>query len=239
MIGKPTYEDLEQRIRVLENDLAELRQSKEELHESEVIFRQLAEAAFEGIVIHSDGETLDVNQSAMRMFGYDYKESVGKSVLDFIEPESIEIVLQRLREITDESLEVIGKKEDGTTLHLEVAAKTISWMRKPARVVALHDITERKRAEDKLRRSEERYRILVDTANEGIWSMDDQHRSTYVNRAMADMLGYKPEEILGCRVEDFFFPGDAAFHEERMEKRHFGVDEVYERRFRRRDGTAL
>jgi PAS domain S-box-containing protein len=101
------------------------------------------------------------------------------------------------------------------------------------------DITEIKRAFQQLQESETRYRILVDTANEGIWSMDGEHRTTYVNQAMAEMLGYAPAEMLGKKVEDFFFPEDMTFHQQKMQKRHSGNDEIYERRFRKRDGSAL
>ncbi len=94
-------------------------------------------------------------------------------------------------------------------------------------------------AEDSLRKSEERYRLLVDTSNEGVWAMDSNHATTYVNRAMAEMLGYEPSEMIGRKVEEYFYPEDEPFHKERMKQRHAGVDEVYERRFRRRDGSAL
>jgi PAS domain S-box-containing protein len=101
------------------------------------------------------------------------------------------------------------------------------------------DVTERKHAEDALRESESRYRLLVETSIEGIWIMDREHRTSYVNQSMADMLGYEPAEMLGKKVEEFFFPEDMEFHQTRMEKRHGGHDEVYERRFRRRDGSQL
>jgi PAS domain S-box-containing protein len=87
------------------------------------------------------------------------------------------------------------------------------------------------------RASEQRYRVLVETTNEGIWVQDPENRTTYVNRALADMLGYAPAEILGKRMEDFTFPGDLPFPEEPMGDA--GRDEIYERRFRRRDGAAL
>jgi PAS domain S-box-containing protein len=106
-------------------------------------------------------------------------------------------------------------------------------------VIFSEDITERKRTEASLQKSEERYRLLIEAANEGIWAMDAEHRTTYVNQAMADMLGYTPFEMMGRRVEEYFFPEDMLPHEERMRKRHAGEDEVYERRFRRRDGFPL
>ncbi|NDY55274.1 PAS domain S-box protein [Desulfovibrio sulfodismutans] len=90
-----------------------------------------------------------------------------------------------------------------------------------------------------LEASEARYRLLVETANEGIWSMDATHATTFVNQSMANMLGYTPQDMLGRKVEDFFFVEDMASHAQRMQQRHTGVDEIYERRFRRKDGSAL
>ncbi|MDS4021405.1 MAG: ABC transporter substrate binding protein [Candidatus Competibacter sp.] len=96
-----------------------------------------------------------------------------------------------------------------------------------------------RRAEQALRDSEERYRRIVDTANEGIWTMDENHRTTFVNPRMADMLGYSAEDMLGRLVESFMLPEDLAAHQERMRARHQGQSAHYERRFRRRDGSTL
>jgi PAS domain S-box-containing protein len=125
----------------------------------------------------------------------------------------------------------VGNKPDAYT---DVDVETLTRLADLA-----WDITERKRSEESLRVSEERYRLLVETSNEGIWVMDGDHVTTYVNQAMAELLGYAPADIVGRPVEDFFFPEDLAFHNERMALRHAGTSEVYERRFRKRDGTAL
>ncbi|MBF0573171.1 MAG: PAS domain S-box protein, partial [Desulfamplus sp.] len=90
-----------------------------------------------------------------------------------------------------------------------------------------------------LKASEEKYRLLIDTANEGVWAMDNDHITTYVNKAMADMLGYTTLEMFGKKVEEFFFPEDNSFHNERMTIRHKGNDEIYERRFRHKDGSSV
>ncbi len=142
-----------------------------------------------------------------------------------------------LEDITERKLMEQELQRAHDELEQRVAERTETLMRVNE---ALHsEISGRKRVEEALRQSEERYRLLVDTANEGVWSMDADHRTTYVNRAMAEMLGYAPSEILGKKVEEFFFPEDLAYHEQRMERRHAGEDEVYERRFRRRDGSPL
>lgn len=97
--------------------------------------------------------------------------------------------------------------------------------------------SEKTRAE--LAESERRYRALVETAKEGVWSMDAGHRTTFVNLSMADMLDYAPQDMLGRPVEEFMFPEDLDSHARRMRARHEGRDETYERRFRRNDGSQV
>jgi PAS domain S-box-containing protein len=90
-----------------------------------------------------------------------------------------------------------------------------------------------------LKASEEKYRRIAETANEGIWAMDEQYRTTYVNQRMAEMLGYRPEEMLGRRVDSYMFPVDLADHQEKMDFRRKGQGSVYERRFRHKDGREV
>jgi PAS domain S-box-containing protein len=102
-------------------------------------------------------------------------------------------------------------------------------------VAVFDNITDRKMAEAALKESEERYRRIVESANEGIWSMDAAHRTTFVNPAMTSMLGYAPEEMIGIPVEQFMFAEDLEDHRRLMQGRHMGGSDVYERRFRRKD----
>lgn len=92
---------------------------------------------------------------------------------------------------------------------------------------------------DALRESEERYRRIIDTANEGIWVVDGNFRFTFVNARMADMLGYGVDEMLGKRFVSFLFEEDRAAHEREEETRRTGKFSRYERRFRRKDGETL
>jgi PAS domain S-box-containing protein len=101
------------------------------------------------------------------------------------------------------------------------------------------DITERKIAEAQLQESEEKYRRFVDTANEGIWGVDVDICTTFVNQRLTEMLGYPPQEILGRRFDEFLFETDLADHALKMEGRRRGVAEHYERRFRRKDGQTV
>ncbi len=93
--------------------------------------------------------------------------------------------------------------------------------------------------EKRLRQSEARYRRIVETATEGVWIMDGEFRTTFVNQRMADMLGYSVDEMLGRRVDSFMFPEDLGDHETKMRLRKKSVDQIYERRLRRKDGETL
>jgi two-component system cell cycle sensor histidine kinase/response regulator CckA len=106
-------------------------------------------------------------------------------------------------------------------------------------VYLLLEIRKRKKIEGELRESQIKYSRLIDTANEGVWAIDENKKTTFVNPRMAQMLGYDPEEMIGQTVDSFLFQEDLADHAERMIKRCHGESEIYERRFRKKDGQPL
>ncbi len=100
----------------------------------------------------------------------------------------------------------------------------------------LEELVSRDRA---LRENEEHYRQIVETANEGIWSLDHELRATFVNSRLAEMLGYSPDEILGRPIIDFIPSEDHQDHAEKMQHRRMGSGSRHERRFCRKDGSPL
>ena len=97
----------------------------------------------------------------------------------------------------------------------------------------------RSATEEALLRDEHWYRQIVDTALEGIWVLDDQYLTAFVNSRMADMLGYEPKEMVGKRHDFFLFEEDFADLEEKTSLRRQGISSRYERRLRRKDGTTV
>ena len=102
-----------------------------------------------------------------------------------------------------------------------------------------HELAERKETEAKLRESEQGYRRIVDTASEGLIVVDERYVTTFVNRRMADLLGYEPGEMAGRKFSDYVFEEDLADFEGRIAARRQGIAERYEQRFRRKDGRPL
>jgi PAS domain S-box-containing protein len=94
-------------------------------------------------------------------------------------------------------------------------------------------------AQEEKNASEERYRRIVETSQEGIWALDKDFVTTYVNNRMADMLGYTQEEMLGKNFSDFIAPDQLSDHEQTVASRKLGQNQVYERCFRKQDGGEL
>jgi PAS domain S-box-containing protein len=93
--------------------------------------------------------------------------------------------------------------------------------------------------EETLRKSEERYRSIVDNTIEGIWTVDEDAMVTFVNQRMADMLGYDISEILGHAVFEFMDDQSREIAQQSLEKRRQGVEELYDFEFVHKDGSRL
>src|SRR5437899_7152973 len=106
-------------------------------------------------------------------------------------------------------------------------------------ICQLQDVTHRREAHEALRASEQRLRTLVQTAHEGIWVFDPDDRTSFVNVRMAEMLGYRPEEMLGRHLADFVFAAPRALMGELLAARRRGVSDQHELRLRRRDGGEV
>ncbi|MGC9975520.1 MAG: PAS domain S-box protein [Syntrophales bacterium] len=179
----------------ISRDITDRKRAEEELQESEERFRQLADATFEGIVIHDKGDILDFNQAMLKMFGYERDEVIGKkNVIDFIAPESREIVSRHIATGYEKPYEVIMVKKDGNTLVMEVAGKTISYKGKMARVVALRDITDRKLAEERIKASERQFRTLIESIPIGIFVYEGS-KFSYLNPDCKRITGYTRDEL--------------------------------------------
>jgi len=97
----------------------------------------------------------------------------------------------------------------------------------------------RKRTDAELRASDERYRQIVQTANEGIWVTDEQDQVTFDNHRLARMLGYTAEELMHRPATDFIDPGELADHEHRLQAGRSGHPSQFERRLRHKDGREF
>ena len=101
------------------------------------------------------------------------------------------------------------------------------------------DISDQKKLEEKLQESEKKYRNIVETTNEGVWIFNAVSETTYVNEKMAEMLGYNREEMIGRFIWDFAGEEDKGIFQVKLANRKQGIDEVYELKLIRKDGSHL
>ncbi|MEJ7811457.1 MAG: PAS domain S-box protein [Gemmatimonadaceae bacterium] len=132
-------------------DITARKATEAALRESEERFRRLTEAAVEGVVIHDEVGILDANPSLARMFGYELPEVVGRSVYDFLAPESQQTSSRRVHADHEGPYEAVGVRRDGSNFAIEIHGRTSQYQGRTVRVVAVRDITDRKRAEDQER----------------------------------------------------------------------------------------
>ncbi len=128
---------------------------------SEIKFRRLSEATFEGIIIHEKGTIRDVNESICRILGFPSEYLIGKPLLDFIARESHDLVTDYMASGNELPVEAIAMTSLGNRLAVEIIQKRISYQERIANVVAMRDITERKAAEEKLLAYQEQLRRLA------------------------------------------------------------------------------
>jgi PAS domain S-box-containing protein len=110
----------------------------------------------------------------------------------------------------------------------------------PVRVMgAIQDITARKRAEQQLADSEKRYRQIVETSQEGIWLIDENNYTIFVNKRMCEMLGYTQEEIMGRQNYDFKDESERRNAAEQIQRRRNGISETHETSYVTKAGKRL
>ena len=127
---------------------------------SEERFRRLADAAFEGLAIHDQGRFVDCNAAFEEMFGYPPGGLVGKTAFDIIHESGHATIHARLATPMDDAYTTTGVRRDGTTFPVEIAGKPIPFGGRMLRVVAIRDLTERRRVEEAMREQTVARRIV-------------------------------------------------------------------------------
>jgi PAS domain S-box-containing protein len=126
--------------------LAHVSQHARALRESEERFRGLVDSAFEGWVIHESGRIVLVNATYASTFGYSPAELTGRNVLDLTPPEARSFVEGAIAAGRTTPYETLGLRKDGTHIPIEVAGQACTFDGKPARIAAVRDLSQQKRA---------------------------------------------------------------------------------------------
>ncbi|MBE9092952.1 PAS domain S-box protein [Tychonema sp. LEGE 07203] len=201
--------------------------------------------AVEGIsLLDIEGHYVKINRAYARTCGYEPEEMLGMAWQITVHPDDVEMLTLAYQEML-----ISGKVE----VEARGVRKNGSFFYKQVTMVAacdeggifnghhcfMKDITDRKLTETALQESEFKYRQIVELAEEGIWVIDSNARTTYVNRAMARMLGYSELEMFGRPLWDFMDEPEKQQALENFERRKQGIAEQHEFKFKTKDGKDI
>ena len=217
MAKKPTYEELEERVKALEKRAADYMRTQEALRESEEKYRRLVEHAPTGIynIDFLQDKFTSINDAMIVFSGYSREELLSMKVSSILTDPSKQLFFDRIKKASEgkevpETVEMEFVIKDGTTRWASLSTSYIYENNKliGASVIA-QDITERKKAEKAVLESEKRFRELAESLPETIYEIDVEGRLTFVNRSAFRHFGYTRKEFdKGLNALDMLAPKD-------------------------------
>ena len=226
-------------------DITERKRAEDALRQRQAKLDSIFRAAPIGIGIDKNRILVEVNDRVCEMTGYSRDELIGRS--------------SRMLYMTDQEFEYVGhvkyaqmaqkgigsietrmRRKDGSAIDVLLStAPVVEGDLSGGVTFTALDVTERRRAEDALRASEMKYRRLVETLQEGIWVIDREGCTSFVNPRMAEMLGLTVEEMHGKHVSSFLDERGVEDYEKYLERRRGGGREQHEVAFIHKNGERV
>lgn len=213
-------EELEATNEEFEAQYGELVRAKEHLSESEAKLGSILRAAPIGIGMVTGSENIVVwcNRGLCSMTGYPEEEMLGRAsgIIYPGQEEYVRVIVESQSQIDafgTSSVETRWKRKNGELIDVVLSTTRIDPDSPEIGVIfTATDISARKRAEEELRRSESKYRLLMDNISDNLWVLDIASLTfNYSNPSGAYLMGYTPEEALNLKIQDVMTPGSLAF----------------------------
>jgi len=207
-------EDLIRYLVGIANELATIVENITGRKKAGEAYRTLVDHSLQGLAIFQDGRVVFANQTMTEITGYALDKMLAASsqqVQARVHPEHRALVWSRHQERLrgkrlPERYEIRGIRQDGTICWLEIHASRIEYQGNPAVQAACVDITERKKAQEALRESEEKYRSIFNTAAGLITTVDRNGIILDCNARIKELLGYEKDEVAGQSIVKIFHP---------------------------------
>ncbi|MFX1374175.1 MAG: PAS domain S-box protein [Promethearchaeota archaeon] len=232
------------------NDITDKIKAEQDLRESEVKFRNIAEQSLVGIFIIQDGKYKYINEQLTEMDGYSIEEMKSwppHEQAKIIHPEDREFVMRQALKKQEGDPDVVNQytyriiRKNGEVRWREIFSKTINYESAPADLAMVYDITDKIKAEQDLKESEEKFRTITEQSLMGIFILQDG-KFKYINERLAEMSGYSIEEMKSWDPNEFakiIHPEDREFVMEQARKKQIGDPNIvnhYNFRIIRKDG---
>lgn len=205
----PIYDDNKEIIgaTAFAKEITDRKRFEIELKESEERFKKLSELTSEGIIIHKGGICTDVNKAFEDIFGYNKDELIGQNLIERIITEEFhEIVYRNMQEDRFERYEILAKRKDGVLIDVQIGGRReIIHKGEKVFVSTIRDITENRKNELKVKKSEADLVSQIENTRDSIWSVDKNYKITITNsNFFRDFnIAFNHELRLGDKVLDY------------------------------------
>jgi two-component system cell cycle sensor histidine kinase/response regulator CckA len=232
---KQLIEDLQVHQIELEMQNEELRRLQQDLEKERDKYSDLYDfSPVSYFTIDEKGIILEANLTAAAMVGVARGFLIDRPFSDFIVWDDQDVFYRHRRKLyerkTRQTCELRIRAQQGPEFYTHLESIVVPEDKKNSNLIrtAVTDIQARKQAEDAVRKSEKRYRRLVDTMNEGLGEADENYRFTYVNARFCEMLGYSHDEMIGRRLIEFVHDDAKALMKDQMARRQKGEEKRFE-----------
>ena len=243
--GKITINDDIFMIAIVQ-DITDRKQVENALKENEERFRELFENMGTGVAVYqavNDGEDFiirDINPAGARIGRLKREEHIGKKLLDVypgVKELGLFSVLQDVWQTGKPQHYPLQAYNDN---RINIWVENYVCKLATGEVVAVYDdLTDKKNAEQELIESEEKYRTLIENLNEGIWAIDKNGFTSFVNRKMTEILGYSEDDMKGKHLFEFMDEDSVKLAQTNMERRKEGIKEQHEFEFLCKNGNKI
>ncbi|MCW2616575.1 MAG: hypothetical protein JWN08_3569 [Frankiales bacterium] len=224
-------------------DLTGQEQAQRDLRQKQALFRALVQRASDVAVVNGpDGSVLYCSPASEQIFGFPAAHVLGGNGYDYVHPDDepeVRLTFDRIAAQPEETatMRYRHRHAQGGWRWVEVTVNNrLSDPEIGGIVVNLRDVTARVEAECALRASEERYRAIAETAQEGIWVADATGRTLYLNAKMIELLGHPAEQVCGRPVLEVLGVGQSALMALRLRDREQRGSEEYDLEYAHPDG---
>jgi PAS domain S-box-containing protein len=195
-----------------------------------------------GLTELDTGKYVEVNQAFTNLLGYTNEEVLGRTPVELgvISPEAVKVVM-----LTADyhghthNVETDLTAKNGDVKHVLLSSENYQIQEKRYKYTVVFDVTKRKQSELAVRESEQKYRMLIENLNEGIWYIDHNAITTFTNPRMAEILGYTQEEMIGKHLFEFMDSEGVVLAKANLERRANGISENHDFEFIHKSGQRI
>ena len=184
-------------------------------------YQILAEKSLDAIMfVDMEGNILEANDTSVKMYGYSFADFSLMTIFDLRSSDKKSLILKQMGTAATTGIifETVHYRNDGTFFPVEVSSQGIIIDGKPTLVSIVRDITKRKLAEEALKRSEEKYRNLIENSHDIIYTLNPEGVFTFVSTGWTALLGHPLTQVIGKSFQPFVHPDDIANCESFLQK---------------------